>query len=343
MTAELLAALALLLAGSATDGAEAPAYSAAQPIALGGGERWDYVTYDPADHRAYVAHGDHVTVVDTSARRIVGEIGPFAGGTHGIAIVHGAGIGYTDDARAGEAIAFDLKTLKVNKRIKADADADGIVFDEPSRHVFVINGDSGTITVIDPYKDAAIATIRIGAGLEAAQTDHAGKLYVDGVEKHDIIAIDTRTNAVTAHYPLVGCERPHGIAVDAAARRVFATCINKVMVVVDADSGKQIASLPIGAASDGAAFDAKRKLVLSANGEGTLSVIAEKDADHFVALGDVITARSARTIALDPDSGTLFLPAASVDKLEPPAKPGERPHPVYAAGSLKLLVLAPHA
>ena len=178
-------------------------------------------------------------------------------------------------------------------------------------------------------------------GLEAAETDNKGKLFVDGVEKHEIIVVDTKTNVVTAHYSMDGCERPHGIAVDAKARRVFATCINKVGVVLDADSGKQIAKLPIGASSDGAAFDARRKLFVSSNGDGTLSVIAETDAGHYVAQADVATAKSARTIAVDPASGELYLPAAAIDKVEPPEKPGGRPRTSYAAGSLKLLVLAP--
>lgn len=343
MHAGFLLPLALVLSTGAASAAQtpAPAYTSAEQISLGNGERWDYVTFDPVDHRAYVAHGDHVTVVDTEKHMAVGDIGTFPGGTHGIAIVHDAGIGYTDDAKAGEVIAFDLKTLQVVKKLKGDEDADGIIYDEPSKHVFVINGDSGTITVIDPRVNDVVATIRVGAGLEAAETDNKGKLFVDGVDKHDIVVIDTKTNLILARYVMDGCERPHGIAVDAKARRVFATCINKIGIVLDADNGKLIAKLPIGASSDGAVFDAKRKLFVSSNGEGTLSVIAEKDAGHFVAQDDVATAKSARTIAIDPASGNVFLPAATIDKIEPPEKPGGRSRTSYAPGSLKLLVLAP--
>jgi DNA-binding beta-propeller fold protein YncE len=171
--------------------------------------------------------------------------------------------------------------------------------------------------------------------------DGKGKLFVDGVDQHDIIAVDTRTNAVLAHYPMAGCERPHGIAVDAETRRVFGTCINKVMVVVDADKGTNIAALPIGGFSDGAVFDPVRKYALSSNGEGTLSIIKEVDANHFVKLADVATQPSARTIAIDPATGRVFLPAAQISKIEPPDKPGGRPHVAYAPGTLKLLVFAP--
>jgi YVTN family beta-propeller protein len=317
----------------------APLYRILKTIPLGAPDRWDYATFDAARNRVYVAHDDRLTVVDAAKGTVVGQVGIFPGGTHGSAAV--GSTGYTDDGKAGIAAAFDATTLHVLKQLPAAPDADGIVYDSASGHVFVINGDSGSITVIDPQSNSAIAAIKIGAGLEAAVADGKGKLFVDGADQHDLIAIDTRTNAVLAHYPMPGCVRPHGIAVDGETRRVFVTCINKVMTVVDADKGTNLASLPIGAGSDGAAFDPKRKLALSSNGDGTLSVIKEVDATHFVKLGDVATAPSARTIGIDPATGRVFLPAATIAKTEPPSTPGGRPHVTFVPGSLKLLVLEP--
>jgi YVTN family beta-propeller protein len=321
--------------------AQPPAYNLVKSIPLGPGERWDYVVFDSNQNRIYVAHGDHVTAVNASSGTIVGQIGPLPGGTHGIAVSFKDGLGFTDDGDAGIAAAFDLNSFKIAKRIVAARDADGIIYDPASRHVFVINGDSGSVSVIDPKTDAAIATIPVGAGLEAGDVDGRGKFFVDGAEKHDIVVIDTATNKVVAHYPMPGCERPHGIAIDPVTRRVFATCINKIMVVVDADTGTNVATLPIGMGSDGAAFDARRKLALSSNGEGTLSVVREIDADHFVALPSIITQRSARTIAIDPASGRLYLPAADIARIDPPETPGGRPHTTYVPGSLRLLVFDP--
>lgn len=317
----------------------APLYRVVNAIPLGAPERWDYATFDAARNRVYVAHGDHLAVVDAARGVLVGQVGPFPGGTHGSATA--GAFAYTDDGEAGTAAAFDPVSLRVMKQIPAAADADGIVSDPASGHLFVINGDSGSITVIDPKRNTAVATIKIGAGLEAAIPDGKGKLFVDGVEQHDVVAVDTRTNAVLAHYPMPGCARPHGIAMDSETRRVFVTCVNKAMIVVDADKGTNLASLPIGASSDGAAFDPKRKLALSSNGEGTLSVIKEVDANHFVKLGDVPTQRSARTIAIDPATGRVFLPAAIISKIESPTTPGGRPHVTFVPGSLKLLVLEP--
>ena len=331
-------------------GVSAPAGDTASPsapyvleksIPLGAGERWDYVTYDPVDKRAYVAHGDHVTVVDTVKGAAVGDIGPFPGGTHGIAISHAVGHGYTDDGKAGVVGVFDIATLKVIKTIPAAPDADGVFLDPVSGHVFVIDGDSGVITVVDPKTDTALTTIKIGAGLEAAEVDGKGHLYVDGAEQHDIVVVDTKTNAVVSHYPLNGCEKPHGVAVDASARRVFASCANKVLVEVDADKGTNLATATIGGFNDGAAFDVTRKFVLSANGEGTVTVLKEMGENGLVPVGDVTTVRSARTIAIDPESGVLFLPAADIAKIDPPTTPGGRMHVTFVPGSTKLLVYKP--
>ncbi|MBV9330750.1 MAG: YncE family protein [Alphaproteobacteria bacterium] len=334
------ALLGLILSPAAADSSR-PLYSVEKAIPLGPGERWDYVTYDPVDRRAYVAHGDHVTVVDVEKSTTIGDIGPLPGGTHGIAISHATGEGFTDDGAAGTVAVFDLATLKIRKTIPAAPDADGIVLDLASGHIFVIDGDSGVVTVIDPKTDAAIATIKVGAALEAGDADGRGHLYVDGAEQHDIVAIDTRTNAVIGHWPMPACERPHGIAIDSRHRRVFASCVNKVMTVVDADSGAVLASLPIGGFTDGAAFDPVRGRAFSANGDGTVSVIAGKAGQGFVALDEVKTVPSARTMAIDEKSGRLFLPAADITKVEPPKTPGGRMHVEFAPGSLRLLVLEP--
>lgn len=318
-----------------------PTYKLAATIAIGSPDRWDYVVFDPASDRIYVAHGPEVTIVDAQKETIIGTIGQFPGGTHGIGISTATGTGYTDDGKAGVAIPFDLATLKTAPPIPTAPDADGIVFDPASNHVLVINGDSGSVTVIDPKKNVALATIDAGGGLEFGLVDGLGKFFVDGAEKGEIVRIDTKTNSVDAHWPMTGCVKPHGIAMDTQTRRLFVSCANQVMVVVDADNGHNIASLPIGNYNDFAAFDPVRKLAFSSNGDGTLSVVQEKDANTFVALTPIKTALSARTMAIDPKTGRLFLAAADVAKVDLPSAPGGRPHVTFVPGSLKLLVFEP--
>jgi len=258
-------AAALLATAAIADPAAAP-YKITRTIALGAPDRWDYLFFDAPSHRVYVSHGTEVTVVDSNSGAVVGNIGKFSGGTHGIAISHENGRGYTDDGKAGTASSFDLTTLKVTKTIPAAPDADGISLDLASGHIFVINGDSGSVTVIDPKTDSAITTIAVGGGLEFGLSDGRGKFYVNGADKKEIIRIDTKTNKVDARWPIPTCTSPHGLAIDATTRRLFASCVNGVMLAIDADSGKVIASLPIGQYTDAASFDPVRKLIFSSNG-----------------------------------------------------------------------------
>lgn len=316
---------------------QAPAYRIAKEVALGAPDRWDYVVYDGAQDRIFVAHSDKVTVVDNKTGTVVGAVEGMPGGTHGVAFA--AGKGYTDDGKAGVAVVFDLKTLKKIKTIKAEPDADGIVFDPTSGHILVIDGDSGKVTVIDPKTDTVVATADAGGGLEFGVSGENGKFYVDGAEKGEIVRIDTKTNLADAHWAQKGCVKPHGLAIDRKTMRLFASCANKVMVVVDANTGAQLASLPIGEGTDFAEFDPTRKWAFSSNRDGTLSVIAEEGPNVFRALTPVTTAYGARTMAIDPKSSRLFLVTAdyTVDEKATDARHRYTAKP----GSAKLLMLDP--
>ncbi len=314
------------------------AYHVAKAVALGAPDRWDLMAFDPATKRVYVAHGDRVTVVDGHTGNVVGTIEGMTGGTHGVAMST-SGRGYTDDGKEGVAVSFDLTTLKTVNRIKAEEDADDIAFDPTSGHIFVIDSDPGHVTVIDPKTDSVIATIDGGGKLEISVAGRNGKLYVNGEAKNEIVRIDTASNTVDAHWPMPDCTGPHGLAIDRKTHRLFSSCANGVMTVVNADSGAVVATLPIGQGTDGAAFDPKRKLVFSSNGrDGTLSIIREQDGDRFVSLGSVKTAVTGRTIAIDPESGRIYIAAGDIDP-NVPVVPGKRP--TLVPGSLKLLFLDP--
>lgn len=322
-------------------------YHLTRSVRLGTPDRWDYVVYDHLSHRVYVAHGDRLAVVDARSGRIIGQVTGMPGGTHGIAISHAAGLGYTDDGRAGQAVAFSLKTLRVVKRLAAAPDSDAVTIDPTSGHVFVVDGDPGLLTVIDPAHDRVVATVHVGSKLEYAVAGDNGKVYVNGVEKRDIFRIDTATNQVDATWPIAQCEAPHGLAIDTATHRLFSSCENRRLVVVNADTGATVATLPIGQGTDGAAFDQTRKLVFSSNGmDGTLSVIREVDANTFVPAGTIETALSARTLGVDPASGRVFLAAADTTAQAMAAfraarEAGRRGPSPFARGSLKLLFFDP--
>jgi DNA-binding beta-propeller fold protein YncE len=323
-----------LFAGSAMAD---PAYLLTKSTPLGAPDRWDYTVFNAATDRVYAAHGDKLAVVDAQTGELVGQVEAIAGGTHGVGISVATGQGFTDDGRNGLAVAFDLKTLKIVKSIPADTDADAIATDKATGHIFIIEGDPGAISVIDPNTDAVVAAIKAGEKMEYATTDDQGTLYVAGVEKKDLLKIDARTNAVVARWPTPDCTSPHGLALDRKNRRLFMGCVNLKMMVVDADTGNVVAELPIGKGSDAIAFDPERKRVFSSNGiDGTITVFQETSADAYQPMEAIKTAVSGRTMDVDPKTGRLFVLAADTD---PPATPGARPRP--RPGTLRMMIFDP--
>ncbi|HEY2009869.1 MAG TPA: YncE family protein [Rhizomicrobium sp.] len=342
MRLNLLAA-AFLLGSTAASFAQTPAYHVTKTITLGAPDKWDYLVYDGPSHRLYVSHGDRLTVLDGRSGNMLGEVQGMPGGTHGIGIVAAVGKGYTDDGQAGEAVAFDLNTFKTGQRIKAQADADGITFDPTSGHIFVVDGDSKVLTVIDPKTDAAVATVDAGGKLEYAVSGENGYLYVNGAGNKEIVRVNTATNQVDARWPIPNCTSPHGLAIDKATHRLFVSCVNAVMTVVNADDGSVLATLPIGNGTDGAAFDPKRKLAFSSNYDGTLTVVREKSPKDFEVVGSIPTKMTGKNMTIDPDTGRLFVTVADLDPSVPvPTGPDGRPgRGKPLPGSLKVLFLDP--
>ena len=338
MSSRSLTLSLLLLAGAAQ---AAPLYTLSKTVPIGAPDRWDLLTFDAASHRVYIAHGDRVTVVDAEAGKVVGNVEGFPGGTHGVAVIPALHRGYTDDGKAATANSFDVNSLKALESIPAADDADAIALDPVSGHLYVIDSDPGKITVIDPRSDKVVATLDGGGKLEIGVADGLGKVYVNGEEKREILRIDTRTNTIDARWPIPDCESPHGIAVDAGGQHVFSSCANQVMVVVSMQSGKQLATLPIGARTDGAACDPARHRAFSSNGDGTLTVVGEKSPGIFAVIATVPTALGARTMTIDPATGRLYLVAAEM-KENPDADPKDYRHRyTVTPGSAKLLIYEP--
>ena len=335
-----LAAVAALALPCLAPAQTAPEYTIVKKVPLGAPDRWDYVVFDEGSGRVFIAHGDELTVVDGNSGDVVGHVKSFPGITHGIAVVSANNRGYTDEGEAGKAHSFDLKTLKVEKHMQAQEGADAITFDPVSNHVFIMNGDAGTITVIDPKKDAVVTNIEVGGKLEYARPGENGRLFVNGADKREIVSIDTATNQIAARWPVPDCESPHGLAINPASHRLFVSCLNEQLFVLDSHSGQVITHLPIGKGSDAVVFDPKRKLLFSSNGkDGTISVIAEKDPKTYMSLQPIKTVISARTMGINPATGRLFLAAADINPNAPPDKKSGR-IPTQA-GSLKLLFLDP--
>ena len=295
-----------LSAAAATDSRDL--YVATKRISLGAPDHWDYVVFDPSARRVFVAHESAVDVIDGNTGAILGKV-PVAG-ANGIAVAASSSKGYAGSRGAKSVIVFDLASYKVTKKLPADEDTDAVVFDPASKQVFVMEGDPAKVLVIDTGTDTVVSKISLDGKPEYAAVDGAGNLYVNIADKSEIQRIDTATAKVTATYPIPSCESPHGLSLDVAARRLFASCSNAKLLVVSADDGHIVATLRIGIGSDATAFDASLKRAFSSNWGGTLSVIESRSADHYVSLKEIVTQPTARTMALDSQSGRLYIVAA---------------------------------
>ena len=336
--AVILIAAACLCASSVK--AFSPAqYQVKQKYVLGGEGGWDYLTFDPAGKRLFISRGTHVMVVDPYKVSVVGDI-PDTAGVHGIALAQDLGKGYTSNGRDNSVTVFDLKTLKETAKIKIEGEnPDAILYDAATKRVFTFNGRSKNATVIDAEKGTVVGNIPLDGKPEFGAADGKGMVYVNIEDKSELTSIDAKKAAVVKTWPLAPCEEPSGLAMDQKHRRLFAGCGNKMMAIVDADSGKVIATPAIGEGVDANAFDADQQLAFSSNGrDGNLTVVHEDSPDKFSVVENAPTQKFARTMALDTTNHDVYLVTAEIEEA-PPAKEGERPRRNMKPGTFTLLVV----
>ena len=334
----LMAALGFCLQGTVASWADGVAnlYQITQSIPLGAPERWDYLSFDATSNRVFAAHGDRIDVIDLSTQQVVGQVA--VAGANGAAIVSSMGKGYAGSRVGKSVVVFDLRTFNVLKTLPAAEDTDAIVYDPASRRVFLMQGDPHEMTVIDTATDTVVLTVHLGGQPEFAAVDGRGKLYVNIEDRSEIQRIDTHSGKIDATWPIKVCESPHGLAIDSESHRLFASCVNSKLVVVSAIDGSVVSILPIGKHTDAAAYDGRAKRIFSSNGEGTLSVIQQESPDRYRALGEVATQLGARTMALDPKSGRIFLITGDYAEVTPDATDFRQRYRVKP-GSARLLVL----
>jgi len=291
---------------------------------VGGKGGWDIITIDEKSRMLYSSHSDRVEVMDLNKNKIVGTV-TGTNGIHGIAVVPEIGHGYTSNGKANTSTVFDLKTLKVLKTIKTGEKPDAIMYDPFSKKVYVFNGNTLNCTVIDPKTDKVVGTIALVGAPEFAVSDEKGNIFVNLEDKSETLKIDTKTLKVTNRWKLGKGEEPSGIALDKKNNILFIACQNKFMIMMNADTGKILDTLPIGDGVDGAAFDDSTNNAFSSNRDGTLTVIHEDSPVKFKVVENVKTMFGSKTLALDPKTHHVFLGAASFGKAPAPTK--DKPHP----------------
>ena len=337
-TALALAACALLAAAATAQGA--PAFHVDHKIAIGGEGGWDYLYMDASAHRLYVSHGTRAVVVDVRTDSIMGSVAP-ANGIHGIAIAPELHRGWTSNGRDSSVTVFDTRTLATLASVKLPArNPDAIVYDPASSRVFTFNGGSGNATAVDAKTDTVIGNVALGGRPEFSAVDGTGHLWVNLDDSSAVVKLDTRTLQVLGRWPVAPGEGPSGLALDAKHRRLFSVCGNRTLVVMSADDGRVVATLPIGQGVDAVVYDGAHGLVLASNGEGTMTVVQQDGADRYTVVENAVTERGARTMAVDPTTGRAYL--ATADFGPAPAPTADRPHPrpSMVPGTFRILVLS---
>lgn len=316
-------------------------YHQLKKITIGGEGGWDYLIADAG--RVYVSHGAEVDVVDAKTGAVAGKITGLHG-VHGIALAPEFGRGFISNGQSGTVTIFDLKTLeKIGEDVPAGKNPDAIIYDPGSKRVFAFNGRSSDATAIDAKDGKVAGTVPLEGKPEFAAADGKGHVYVNIEDKSEVFDIDSKKLTVEHKWPLAPCEEPSGMAMDTKSRRLFSGCHNKMVAVMDADTGKVVATPAIGEGVDATAFDPGTKYVLNSCGDGTLSVVHEDSPDKYSVVEQVKTAQRARTMALDTQTHTVYLAIADFEALPaapPPAdKDGktQRPRPKIVPGTFGLL------
>lgn len=324
-------------AGAPSTAAPAADFALTREFAIGGEGRWDYVTCDRDARRLYVPRSDRVMILDAVTGNVIGTI-PGTPGVHGVALAKHLRRGFSSNGGDGTVTIFNFNTFEVLGKVPAGKNPDAILYDSVSKRIFVFNGRSQDATVIDSAVDlanpVALGTIPLGGKPEFAVADGTGQVFVNIEDTGEIARIDAQTLKVTARWSIAPGQEPTGLAMDLTNRRLFAVCGNKLMVVLNADTGKVIATLPIGSGADAAAFDPKLALAFASCGDGTLTVVHEDSPDQFRVVQSVTTRQGARTMALDSKSHRIYLPTA---RFGPATSANARPQMI--PGTFTILVV----
>lgn len=314
-------------------------YHIAKKIVLGGEGGWDYLTVDSKARRVYISRSTHVMVVNADTGVVIGDI-PNTNGVHGIAIAPEFDKGFISDGRDGAVTIFDTSTLKVLGTVPAGKNPDAIIYDPVSKRVFAFNGTSKDATAIDAKTGTVAGTIPLGGKPEFAVADEKGHVFVNIEDKSEIVQFDSNKLTVENRWSIAPGEEPSGLAIDRKHRRLFSVCANKLMVVLNADDGKVVTTVPIGAGTDAAGFDPETGYVFSSNGDGTLTVSHEDSSEKFSVVENVPTLRRARTMALDAKTHQIYTVSAEFGTAPAPSTEQPRPRAPMVPGSFMLLILA---
>ena len=323
---------------SATD---APArFRISEQHALAGEGSWDYLALDATGRRLFVTRSDRVQVIHPDTGELLAEI-PGTAGVHGVAFAEDLHLGFTSNGRSNSVTVFDTQTLQTVTQIKVrGSKPDAILYVPQSRRVFVFDGDSNSVDVIDAVQQKLVHSFELGGRPEFAVNDGT-HVFVNLEDSAKLASIDIATEKVTRQVALTPCEEPTGLAIDPRLGHLYSVCANGKMMVVDVASGKIVGEIGIGKRPDAVAVDPATGRIYASCGEGTLAVVGRDDHGHYGLLASVPTRPGAKTLALDSARQRVYLVAAQYEVAAAPSAEQPHPRPKAIAGSFQLLVVTP--
>lgn len=321
--ASAAAVIAALLATTST------AQSVTKRIAVPDGG-WDYVSFDAASHRLFFSRGDGVMTIDTTTAKVTPQLTP-ATRTHAALALAGTSLAAVTSTATGGVIVFDATSGAVTATVKTGPKPDAAIYDPTSKTLLVMDNKDGTVTMVDPVAGTVTGTIAVGGALESPALDGRGHLHVAVEDKGEIATVDLKTKAVTRR-KLANCEEPAGLALTKGGV-LIATCTNHVAKALDAKTGSAIADLAIGTGPDSVIYDAARDRAYVATGRDGMMAVIDTSARTPKVIANVPTGTGARTGAVDPATGTVYVIAAKYQ----PAVAGERPKAI--PGSVEVLAV----
>lgn len=331
--------MALLFCVWSSIAVNAQQYAVTDHISFSGDQTyWDYLTSDASTRHLYVTRGSEVLILDLDSDKEVASIANLKR-VHGVALAHELDKGFISDGGDNAIVVFDLKSNAVTNKIRVGDAPDAVLYEPTRKRVYAFNAHSHSASVIDVATEKAIATIPLSGIPEFAATDGKGNVFVNIENRSTLVRFDADGMKVANEWSLAPCKGPSGLAMDTQGRRLFSVCDNKFMIVTDADTGRQIAVIPVGVEPDAVIYDVENKLVFSSNCDGTLTVVRQESPDQYRVVQTLKTEREARTMALDPVSHKLFLPSEQIKPGSKPPDPGDLPE--FTPGTFHMMIVTP--
>ena len=298
---------------------------------------WKYPAVNPFSNKLYITHGNQVSILNKNTGDSIGII-PNTPGVEGVALAQKFGKGYATNSTNNTVTVFDLKSDRYIKQIPVGEKPNCIIYDGYSGKIIVSNYKGGTISVIDPKLDKVEETIEVGGNkVTGIVSDGNGNLFVNLADKHEVVWVNLSTYEVAMHWGLGTGKSPTGIAIDTKFNRLFSVC-NKLLVIFDAEKAKIIDSIRIGDNPDGIIFDPVNKLIFTANGNGSISVISQISANDYALIDNIATKKGSNTITFDETTLSLYVPGADQETV-PKTSPKQSTLTKWIPSSFQVMVL----